>query len=69
MNPSTASAPAVLRAAQIAQMLGIDRTTLYRWIGSGHFPPPVRLGPNVSCWRASTVQEWLDEKFDSAKVA
>ena len=44
--------------------LGItnNRMTLNRWIERGHFPAPIQLGPNSIAWRASEVQEWLDNR-------
>ena len=57
----------LLRAPQILERLSISRSTLHRWVREGRFPPPVQLGPNVSCWRASTVEAWLDEKFTPAQ--
>ncbi len=44
--------------------LGIirNRMTLKRWVGSGHFPAPIRLGANSIAWRSSDVQAWLDAR-------
>ena len=39
-----------------------NRVTLRRWIEAGHFPAPIRLGPNSVGWRARDVQEWLDRR-------
>ncbi len=49
--------------------LGIirNRMTLKRWVESGHFPAPIRLGPNSIAWRASDVQAWLDARTDATR--
>lgn len=39
-----------------------NRTTLDRWIKAGQFPRPLRIGPNTNAWRASDVEQWLDER-------
>ena len=42
----------VLRFSELVK-LGIinNRMTLRRWIESGHFPAPIRLGSNSIAWR------------------
>ena len=63
-----ASAPTtIMRPAQVAERLGIHRVTLYKWIRSGHFPPPAQLGPNTVAWSADAVEAWVAEKFASAE--
>ena len=44
--------------------LGIigNRVTLQRWIHSGRFPKPIRIGPNSVAWRWDSVQQWLDAR-------
>ena len=32
-------------------------------IAEGHFPKPVRLGPNSVAWVASEVEEWIRERI------
>jgi len=43
--------------------LGIvnNRMTLRRWVKKGHFPAPVRLGPNLLVWRSAEVENFLEE--------
>ncbi len=63
INPTTAHPLQVLRFDDL-QKLNIfrNRVTLRRWIEAGHFPAPIRLGPNSVGWRARDVQEWLDRR-------
>ena len=44
--------------------LGIfrNRMTVKRWVESGHFPAPIRLGENSIAWRASDVEAWLNAR-------
>lgn len=35
-----------------------NRTTLARWIERGHFPKPVRLGPNSIAWPENEIDAW-----------
>jgi excisionase family DNA binding protein len=51
-----------LRPRQVAKALGISNATLYRWVASGMFPKPHKLGLSMSFWRTSTVNAWLDQQ-------
>lgn len=39
----------------------VSDSTLYRWIDSGIFPKPERLGPNTVGWRESVLREYDDD--------
>ena len=39
--------------------LGISRTSLYRLIAEGKFPPPCRPLPGIVAWPESAVNEWM----------
>jgi len=51
----------ILRAAELASLLGISQTSLWRWRQKGDFPQPIALGPRMVGWRISEVEAWLDE--------
>jgi prophage regulatory protein len=57
----TSSIPArkYIRAQELATILAVHRTTLWRWVRDGHFPRPVRLGPNTVAWDSIQVDAWL----------
>jgi excisionase family DNA binding protein len=48
-----------LRAQELAERLAVHRTTLWRWVRGGHFPHPVRLGPNTVAWDCAQIDAWL----------
>jgi prophage regulatory protein len=48
-----------IRAQELATILAVHRTTLWRWVRDGHFPRPVRLGPNTVAWDSIQVDVWL----------
>ena len=66
--PSTGSPPdatgqetELLRTKDVLQRVPFSRTTLWRRVRDGEFPPPVRLGgPNsrIVAWRAADIDEW-----------
>lgn len=59
----------IMRAAQVAERIGIHRVTLHKWVKDGNFPAPARLGPNTVAWRTSTVEAWIEERFASAEAS
>ncbi|WP_080713037.1 helix-turn-helix transcriptional regulator [Bordetella bronchiseptica] len=56
MNPTSR----ILRTKDVLQLLGIGRTTLYRWLEQNpQFPRPVSLGPNSIGWFENELNQWL----------
>jgi prophage regulatory protein len=47
-----------LRDTQLAARYAVDRTTVWRWVRRGTFPPPAKLSEGCVRWRADAVQEW-----------
>lgn len=58
--------PLMYRAKPLAKSLGIGVSTLWDWVRSGKFPKPLKLGANLTAWRADEVRAWLDKcpRFD-----
>jgi prophage regulatory protein len=48
----------IVRANELAELLGISRTTLWRWERQGRIPKKRRVGPNVTGWLASEIDAW-----------
>lgn len=62
-------ADVILRRNDVLKIVGIGKSTLYRRIAAGEFPPPVRLGgPGTSAvgWKLSTVKQWIEERQATA---
>ncbi|HSL82885.1 MAG TPA: AlpA family transcriptional regulator [Thermoanaerobaculia bacterium] len=52
----------MVRRPEVEEVTGLSRATLYRLIGEGLFPSPVKLGPNSVGWKESAILEWLDSR-------
>ena len=53
---------AILRTAEVLEVVGLSRTTIWRRVQAGDFPAPIRLGPAGSRavgWRSEEVEEWV----------
>ena len=52
----------IIRKPELLEITGVSIASIYRWVGEGRFPAPVRLGPNSSGWRESEVEAWLETR-------
>ncbi len=43
-------------------LLPVSPAQIWRWVRAGTFPQPVKLGPNLTAWRAADVQAWLESR-------
>jgi prophage regulatory protein len=50
------------RLPTVIQATGLGRSTIYRWIAEGSFPPPVRLGPRTVAWRWTDLDRWTQSR-------
>jgi len=52
----------VLRPDDLAERLGVSRTTLWRWERAGILPRRRAIGPNTNGWPADEIATWLDNR-------
>ena len=52
----------MLRPPDVMARTGLSRTTLWRRVRAGTFPPPTELGENAIGWPASTISAWLADR-------
>ena len=50
------------RVADVAEHLGVDKKTVYRWIRTNVIPPPSRLGGKIYRWPVSTIDNWIESQ-------
>jgi prophage regulatory protein len=46
------------RLPMVVRVTGLGRSTIYRLVADGSFPPPVHLGPRAVGWRWSDLDQW-----------
>ncbi len=49
-----------IRQRELINIIPVSSATLWRWVRSGDFVQPVRLGANVTAWRVEDVQHWMN---------
>jgi prophage regulatory protein len=45
-----------------ASRYGISRPTLWRWVGNGNFPAPIKLSAGCTRWLLSDLEAWEADK-------
>ncbi len=52
----------ILRLPIVIEKTGLSRSTIYRYLGDGNFPSPIKIGYRAVGWRANDIDLWLNEK-------
>jgi len=56
----------LLRIQEVLRMVGVGKSTWWKWIGEGKAPRPVKISPRITVWRLSDVQAWIEERCKEA---
>ena len=59
--PTSKAPPAFYRLRDVMRIAALSRSTIYRRVAEGRFPPPVHLGGRASAWPSTALQEWIDD--------
>ena len=43
-------------------IIGVSEKTIWEWVKTGAFPQPIRIGGNITVWRASDIQNWMQSQ-------
>ncbi len=52
----------IVRTAELTNILGLSRTTIWRLESRGHFPKRLRLTNRAVGWRHADIMQWLASK-------
>ena len=61
----------IIRIDEVSQLTGLARSTIYKKVSEGSFPPPVRLGARSVGWRLTNIDLWLqapERQWDPPEV-
>lgn len=50
------------RLPAVISLVGLSRSSIYRLMGNGAFPVPVKLGQRAVAWRAADVHAWIESR-------
>jgi prophage regulatory protein len=51
-----------IRIKELAQMLGIAKSTIYRLIKLNQFPQQIKLSERTAVWKLSLINEWISQR-------
>lgn len=49
----------IVRMKTVLARVGLSRSTIYRKIAEGTFPPQIRISINGAGWRQSDIDRWV----------
>jgi prophage regulatory protein len=50
----------LLKLTDVTKATSLGRSTIYRKISEGTFPPPLQLSPGCVRWDSESLQAWRD---------
>ncbi|MGF1826251.1 AlpA family transcriptional regulator [Vibrio splendidus] len=62
-NKELPASSRLLRLKEVIQVTGISRSSLYKYLNEGQFPPPISLGARSVAWIDHEVQAWITTKM------
>ena len=48
----------LLNMAEVLEVTGLSRSSIYSLMRQGGFPEPLKAGPRAVRWRLSEIEEW-----------
>ncbi len=60
--------PTYLRMQEITDRLGLARSTVYKLIQVGEFPPPTKLTRRTSAWREADIEAFLSARESRSRA-
>jgi prophage regulatory protein len=55
-HPTSLPDTGFVRLTSILALIPVGRATWWAGVRSGHFPQPVKLGPNITAWRVEDIR-------------
>lgn len=52
----------LIRLAEVCELLGISRSTIYNLLANSDFPQPVRVGEKAVRWQVDAIEAWRDAR-------
>jgi prophage regulatory protein len=53
----------IIRLKTVLYRTGLSRSTIYRKIAEGTFPPQIKISVNGSGWHESEINRWIADPF------
>jgi prophage regulatory protein len=53
----------LIRLKEVIRRTGKGRSSIYKAISNGQFPPPVQIGERSSAWVEEEVSTWIEARI------
>ena len=60
--PAVPALERLIGRKEVLILIGISNATLWRWIKSGRFPAPLKIGKKKVAWRSSVLATWIAQR-------
>ena len=58
----------IIRLKKVLEQTGLGRSTLYKLVAEGSFPPSVSLGGRSVGWVSEEVESWVKSRMDARQM-
>jgi len=65
MSEKQFSSPRFIRLDEVAERVGLGKSTILAWEALTKFPKAVRLSPTLRLWLESDINQWIFEQHES----
>ena len=48
----------LIRIGEVCQLVGVCRSTVYRWVSEGSFPRPINISERAVRWNIDDIEAW-----------
>jgi len=55
------------RVKDVASVVSVGVSTIYKWVSEGSFPPGVQLTGKCTVWTQGMLDEWMESKGLASK--
>jgi prophage regulatory protein len=55
----------ILKVKQVAEEINVSVAQVYKLVGLGRFPKPIKLGERGSGWLTTEIDAWLQSRVDA----
>ena len=52
----------LLRRSSVEEITGLSKASIYRLMGEGSFPHPVKIGNRAVAWPQSAIVGWIEAR-------
>lgn len=56
-----------LRVDDVCQQVGLAKSTVYKLVADGEFPPPIHPTPRTSAWISEEVNGWQAQRIAASR--